>query len=354
MAWLPFLASYVPPTSAGALGLPLPIANLPVIPSLIAAVGLHRGERTSVIEYLTIFGVPYLFGVALVLFGALRNWSAIAASERTRSPHRLRRDLVPGVLLSAPVIPLCGIPLALASRNCGPRARTRPRSFALLLFSLGWALSIGVELVYIRDVFNDRMNTLFKFYYQTWTLFALATAVTIALLWSAALQLAASDAVGWPRSLLLLAGAVYPIVASYQWTDQFAAWQGLDGLAYGEETDPGRHRRHPLAGSTRRARRRRSGSGGMLLSAVRPLPFNRVSAFTGVPTSSAGGTIISGNGVLGQPALLARSIPAEATWPQMFADPDSPLFATYGVTWLFVGEYESGDWRDRMQDGRPL
>ena len=31
----------------------------------------------------------------------------------------------------------------------------------------------------MRDIFDDRMNTLFKFYYQTWTLFALATAVSV-------------------------------------------------------------------------------------------------------------------------------------------------------------------------------
>jgi hypothetical protein len=29
----------------------------------------------------------------------------------------------------------------------------------------------------------------------------------------------------------------------------------------------------------------------------------------------------------------------------MYSHPDSPLFDAYGVTWLFVGEYESGDWR---------
>ena len=52
-AWLPFLATYVPPTSGAAPELPTLIARLPVVSSLIAAVGLHRGERTSVIEYLT-------------------------------------------------------------------------------------------------------------------------------------------------------------------------------------------------------------------------------------------------------------------------------------------------------------
>ena len=128
------------------------------------------------------------------------------------------------MLLSAPVIPLCGIPLALAISQLRGITGVSSRWFALLLYSIGWALSIGVELIYIRDVFDDRMNTLFKFYYQTWTLFGLATAVTVAVLWMA------SSGATWPRAVLsaataaaLLAGAAYPTVASYQWTDGFAA-----------------------------------------------------------------------------------------------------------------------------------
>src|SRR5829696_5332579 len=75
-AWLPFFATYVPPTSGAARELPTLIARLPVVSSLIAAFGLHRGERTSVIEYFTVFGVPYAFGAALVVFSAARFWSS--------------------------------------------------------------------------------------------------------------------------------------------------------------------------------------------------------------------------------------------------------------------------------------
>jgi YYY domain-containing protein len=353
VAWLPFLASYVPPTAVGALRLPPPIAHLPVIPSLIAAVGLHRGERTSVIEYLTIFGVPYLFGVALVLVGALRNWSVSRPPSGPALLIVFAATVVPGVLLSAPVIPLCGIPLALAISQLRTLSPDRPRSFALLLFSLGWALSIGVEIVYIRDVFDDRMNTLFKFYYQTWTLFALATAVTVVLLWGAA-------SAAWPRAIMsaaaiaaLVAGAVSPIVASYQWTGQFSAWQGLDGLAYGEETDPGDTAAIRWLGQ-------HAAPGDVVLEAAGcsylpfdRLPFNRVSAFTGVPTIIGWGNNHQRQWRAGQPALLGEIDPREANVAEMFAHPDSSLFDTYGVTWLFVGEYESGDWRTECKTAGP-
>ncbi len=395
-AWLPFFATYVPPTSGAAPELPTLIARLPVVSSLIAAVGLHRGERTSVIEYLTIFGVPYAFGVALVLFGAARSWSSsppcradcsrvipshegsrqnvapthretrFLASDRIDSSSETRTFLnslliaslvtiIPGVLLSAPVIPLCGIPLALAISQLRASTGISSRWFALLLFSFGWALSIGVELVYVRDVFDDRMNTLFKFYYQTWTLFALATAVTVAVLWKAAsgAALAREWCLSAATVAALLAGAAYPTIASYQWTDHFATWQGLDGLAYGEETDPDDTAAIRWLGQ-------HAAPGDVVLEAAGcsylpfdRLPFNRVSAFTGVPTVIGWGNNHQRQWRAGQPQLLAQIDRREADVAAMFADPNSPLFDTYGVTWLFVGEYESGDWRTDCETAGP-
>ncbi len=48
--------------------------------------------------------------------------------------------------------------------------------FALALLLLGVVLTFGTELIIIRDVFNSRLNTVFKFYYQAWILFGLAAA----------------------------------------------------------------------------------------------------------------------------------------------------------------------------------
>jgi YYY domain-containing protein len=363
-AWLPFLITYVPPTSGAAPELPALIARLPVVSSLIAAVGLHRGERTSLIEYLTVFGVPYVFGVALVAIGAAQSvFSRNEGSRRHDAPTYGPLQtlltasvvtIIPGVLIAAPVIPLCGIPLALAISQLRVSTGLSSRWFALLLFSFGWALSIGVEFIYVRDVFDDRMNTLFKFYYQTWTLFALATAMTVAVLWNGA------SGIAWRRALLLaatltaiLAGAAYPTIASYQWTDHFGHWQGLDGLAYGEETDPDDTAAIRWLGQ-------HAAPGDFILEAAgcsylpfNRLPFNRVSAFTGVPTVIGWGNNHQRQWRAGQPELVAQIDRREADVAAMFADPDSPLFDTYGVTWLFVGEYESDEWQTDCETAGP-
>ena len=51
--------------------------------------------------------------------------------------------------------------------------------FALLLLGLGLALVAVPEVLYLRDNFGTRMNTIFKFYYQAWLLFAVVSAYAV-------------------------------------------------------------------------------------------------------------------------------------------------------------------------------
>jgi len=55
--------------------------------------------------------------------------------------------------------------------------------FALLLILWGVLLTMGPEFVYLRDQFAVRMNTIFKFYFQAWILWSLATGYAIIVLW---------------------------------------------------------------------------------------------------------------------------------------------------------------------------
>jgi uncharacterized membrane protein len=213
----------------------------------------------------------------------------------------------------------------------------------LVLFSVAWVLSITVELVYVRDVFNNRMNTLFKFYYQTWTLYAIGIGIAIVVLWNFAPHQS------WQRAALaivsvlaIFAGVSYPVVATNQWTDHFGNWQGLDGLAYAipEEADDvaairwlGQHAQ----------------PGDVVLEAAgcayRPfnrLPYNRVSAFTGVPTVIGWGDNHQRQWRSGEPGLLETIPQRQDDVAAMYANPQSPLIQSYGVDWLFIGDYEAG------------
>ncbi|MBI2941375.1 MAG: hypothetical protein HYY04_13150, partial [Chloroflexi bacterium] len=63
--------------------------------------------------------------------------------------------------------------------GAGAMVVAREPLFVLVLIGTGALLLLGTELVFIRDFFNDRMNTVFKLYYQTWVLFAVAAAYAV-------------------------------------------------------------------------------------------------------------------------------------------------------------------------------
>ncbi len=94
-----------------------------------------------------------------------------------------------------------------AAQNSKTDAETS--RFVLFLILIGAVLTLGLEFFYLRDQFGVRMNTVFKFYYQTWILWALAAAYGIVAL--------AACVKGWKKvltqGLMLLgiaAGLVYP------------------------------------------------------------------------------------------------------------------------------------------------
>lgn len=54
--------------------------------------------------------------------------------------------------------------------------------FVLLLILLGAGLTLAPEFFYLQDDFGTRMNTIFKFYFQTWILWGIAAAYASAIL----------------------------------------------------------------------------------------------------------------------------------------------------------------------------
>jgi uncharacterized membrane protein len=341
--WLPYWLTYVPPTQSVSLdGLEV-LQRAPLLPKIASTLALNSIDYTSIGEYMTIFGVGYTFGIALLGVGILRGDESDRRSQLRTALYAAAITVPFAVVLGSPVIPLCGVPAAVAVHQLVRARLEAPRAIALILFSVAWVLSVSVELVFVRDVFNDRMNTLFKFYYQTWTVYAIGVGITLAVLWT----LTANRS--WRRASLVIvcvltvsAGVSYPVVATYQWTDHFGTWQGLDGLAYAlpEEADDvaairwlGQHAQR----------------GDVVLEAAgcayRPfnrLPYDRVSAFTGVPTVIGWGDNHQRQWRSGEPGLLETIPQRQDDVATMYADPQSPLMESYGVDWIFVGEYESG------------
>jgi YYY domain-containing protein len=102
---------------------------------------------------------------------------------------------------------------------------------SLAMTLTGALLLIGPEYVYLRDNFGSRMNTIFKFYFQTWTLWALVSAFGV---WLVARY---AGGVGkWisvaAMGLAIAGGLLYTLPAVNTKTGGFAGPPTLDGMAY--------------------------------------------------------------------------------------------------------------------------
>lgn len=111
-----------------------------------------------------------------------------------------------------------------------PRPHFSADNFVIIMILLGALLTVAVEFVFLRDLFGTRMNTVFKFYYQAWTLWAVASGYAIIRLasvrhWLPRLTLFAA-------SLAVLAGLLYPVWAVLTKANDFTGSPNLDGTAY--------------------------------------------------------------------------------------------------------------------------
>ena len=130
----------------------------------------------------------------------------------------------------------------------GPLAGRRPLAFAFGLVTLAFLLLAACEVVYIRDFYGgalQRMNTVFKLYYQAWLLFALGGAVAAYWLFRT-LRARRARSGGRPAylaflglgALLLVAGMHFPVRVAQLRTNGFRTPATLNGMAWLERTQP--------------------------------------------------------------------------------------------------------------------
>ena len=406
VSWSPFWLTFVPFAGGSVEGMP----NIPGIRFIGENVAVYPGEWTSVTEYLTVFGIPWLIAMVYLIVetvGERRAASSadevmledtelvsgeaetvaagegIGGSEQASGPVSYARGALfaaaaiaalLAIALPAPVILLAGIPVVLAARLLMRRWETDGPAEKVIqvLMVVGFAITILTEFFYIRDVFNGRFNTLFKIYYQVWTLLGIASALALALLWQRARSIAGARALVTAGIALIVAlGAVYPVVSGKTWiafTNPSGEWLGLDGLAqHGPAEDLGdggveRVGYSPGDVAAIRWLNENAREDDILLEVPgcqyevnSQLPTSRFSAFTGIPTVIGwAGAERQWRG--GQPELRSQIEPRAGDVSAMYEDPNpstNPLFDQYGITLLVVGSFEQNGSGESCPIGGP-
>ena len=273
----------------------------------------YTGPGTRPLLFLVVIGLPFLLGVSF-LFKQLGGIPRFSQADAPALLIVLIVALFPFLLWAVLIIALslfaggavldagqiAGrtlfvlpglVVVCLAGFSALQRIKTGRECttvFPLLLVTVGVYLLVGAELYFLVDLFGNRMNTVFKVYYQAWLLLALAGGYGI-YYWQAhlshrnkAFQLAHH---GWTvvAALAIIASLYYPVGAVLERTGllrpgESLADNTLDGLAFVNEMDPDEY--------AAIAWLRVQDSHGVIVEAVGAdySSYGRVSGSTGIPT----------------------------------------------------------------------
>ncbi len=220
------------------------------------------------------------------------------------------------------------------------RANSASLPFVLLLVGTAALLILGPEFVYLRDNFGQRINTIFKFYYQAWILLGVAAAYSLDYLLR---RYRISGILA--NSLFLLGLALALLFPFYAIQSRAVEYRGpvesldrqqatLDGLAYLQQQNSSEYDalmwlRNNIEGTP------------VILEAVggQYSGFGRVASTTGLPTLLGwAGHEYQWRGDTPEPAIresVVASIYSDQPW-----DETADLLNQFGVSYIYYGRLE--------------
>jgi uncharacterized membrane protein len=246
LAYLPFYLSFssqaggimpniIHPTRGVQLWVMFGALFLPIFAYLLYLVYNKRKELRPILLGLTTaaLGFAGLFGLSLLLTNALsspnlphlndqfgnlflQSYDVGSVEELFREGLSRRwKTLFSGVTLTA----LIGLSVGLLwpRRKVGEEEKqiglSASHRFVIVMVIFGSLLVLIPEFFYLRDFFRNRMNTVFKFYYQAWILWALAGAYGSAVLFLIPVKNLAAKIYPVIFAFVMITGLTYPIMA---------------------------------------------------------------------------------------------------------------------------------------------
>ena len=190
------------------------------------SIDFWTGDHTPLNSYLTHWGV-FLFITITWLIWESRNWMAKTPLSNLRKLLPYKNFIIgglavvfilfialilAGIQIACVALPIIFIAFLLLLR----KDQTEIKKFVLLLTIVGFSLTLAVEVILLHGDIG-RMNTVFKFYFQAWTLISISSACY--LVW-----IIRSVILDWRQnwqkiwlssvSLILLGALLFPITAT--------------------------------------------------------------------------------------------------------------------------------------------
>ena len=350
IAWIPFYVNFESPTASANTPFADAAIDIPVVGGILGSVAGWTGEKTTPWEYLGLLGFPYAIAMCLI------GWEMWRRRDFPSDPALTRIVLgaaalfgIVGLLAPMPLLILAGIPIALILLLWHRDREVSAANVALALAAMGLTLTLIPEFIYLIDIFNSRMNIVFKLYYQAWTMLALGAAIGLAVLLNAARSLpVARIAVAAMVVLIVVGGAIPAAIGGRQWiswrTGGEETWIGIDGLHFleAEAGWAGEHQAIEWLYANAELDDVMLSAGGCEFT----LDVGTTASGSGVPT------ILGWEGHewqwhLGQPSfregIRERIVDINAMWASL----DPVLLDRYSVTLLYVGplELDGGPYR---------
>lgn len=283
VAALPFVISYSAPVGVPNDAIPVWLGRIPVVRTIFNTFGIVTWRPSSARELILVHGawiVVFAMFAGVVIWRERRLLASLA-------PYRIwllgAGLLALGIAVAwAPAVIVLGLPLAVSVRIAWQSRDAATQALAAL-FAFGFALALTPELVYIQDVFGDRMNTVFKLYFQAWLVLATASAAAVVLVVVRAPRFS-RPAMAVILTALVIATLPYAPLSADDWAGGFHARRGLDGEKYLDAAGGG-----DLAAIKWLRDNARDGdtiveAPGCSYGVLDGVPLSRMSAFSGIPT----------------------------------------------------------------------
>ena len=337
----------------GGLGLLLYLPFYLTFQSQASGLGLVMIEKTRLRQYLVIFGVFLWALLPLLLGGAWRGRLRKSLGGLAVAGLAALMAFAIGWWTVALLVVTIGWSVWRLTEAGAPEAKDQPgpgleadtagaleRRFAILLVVVGLLLTLVTEFAFIRDTFGNRMNTVFKFYYQAWVLLAIAGAYSVYYglqsMHGSGNGLRRSAGYAWAAglALLVLAASYYPLAATYTKANLFGVPPTLDGTAFLARYQPGDY------GAIQWLNANVSGSPVVLeATGGEYSDYARVATFTGLPgVLGWGGHELQWRGNYTEPGKREPDI--DTIYKTADKNAALALLKKYGVRYVVAGRME--------------